>query len=296
MTARDAANRFSRLRGKLTSWSELRSRFSAETTAPTREERLHQAIALSQFLEALFAAADAFPVETRESTIDAIENDYVLSIQLRHDPERDALSKALGLQPPAVRFDEVLRDDRRADEWVLTEGRYVGERHPTDTTWRFISKKSFQGGRDIYTFKGPTPPTALPSPTLIPGDFVGRDSQFRRRLKALRALSDHAELLKMLVDPRLRILDSHEQVDRDDAFHELDESKQKALVSLVETLPLFLIQGPPGVGKTRLVRDLVKKIFREDATSRLLLTAQSNPAIDHLLEELYNSITNQSVI
>lgn len=298
MTAQEATSRFSRLRGKLTSWEALRSRFEAETATPTREERLHQALALTQFLEALFAAADAYPVEMLGPTGEVLEDGSLLSIKVRNDPERDTLSKALGISPPALRFDETLRDDRRSDEWVLTEARHVGERQATDTTWRFIGKRDVKGGPAAYSFSGPTPPTALSNPVLIPGDFVGRDIQFRRRLKALRALADHAELLKMLVDPRLRILDSHDKVEKDEAFEELDESKQQALASIVNTLPLFLVQGPPGVGKTRLVRDIVRDTFREDATARLLLTAQSNAAVDHLLEELHGAIdtTNSDVL
>ena len=62
--------------------------------------------------------------------------------------------------------------------------------------------------------------------------------------------------------------------------------KQEALRQLTETIPLYLVQGPPGAGKTRLVRDLVRRRFRDEPTTRLLLTAQSNSAVDHLLDEL----------
>jgi len=186
----------------------------------------------------------------------------------------------------------VLRDDRRADEWILTEDRHVGERQVTDTAWRFVGKSDGRSGPPVYRFTGPNPPPLLYFPVFIPGDFGGRDIQFRRRLKALRALADHAELLKMLVDPRLRILDTHDKVPKDEDFEDLDESKQQALLAIISTLPLFLVQGPPGVGKTRLVRDIVKGTFRDDATARLLLTAQSNAAVDHLLEELHGALSS----
>lgn len=291
MTARDAATRFGRLRGKLTSWDELRNRFSDKAEKPTREERLHQAIALTQFLEALFAAADAYPVEVVEQTDLVQDGSYEVSLRLRSDPERDALSAALQMQGPALRIDEVLRDDRRTDEWILTEARQVGERQITDTSWRFARKDEAGSQPATYIFEGASPPPPLNHPVLIPGDFVGRDIQFRRRLKALQALAEHAELLGMLVDPRRRILDSHDEIQKDEAFSQLDESKQQALGSVVTTLPLFLIQGPPGVGKTRLVRDLVRDTFRTDATARLLLSAQSNAAVDHLLDELHGALS-----
>lgn len=47
---------------------------------------------------------------------------------------------------------------------------------------------------------------------------------FRRRLKALRALREHTELLAMMTDPRRRILDSEEVAVEDDDFSALDEA------------------------------------------------------------------------
>ena len=290
LTARDAADRFGRLRGKLTSWQTYRKQFETQIATPSREARVHQAIAITQYLEALFAAADAYPVEVQGETGDLPDGMYMLKVKTRADPERDALSKALNIQAPAIRLSEVLRDERRSDEWILTEARTVGERQPSDTAWRFLGRTENDDGSATFGFSGQVPPSALRGPVLIPGDFLGRDIQFRRRLKALRALADHSELLKMLVDPRRRILDSHDKVEKDDRFSDLDESKQEALTKIVSTLPLFLVQGPPGVGKTRLVRDLVTNSFKEDAGSRLLLTAQSNAAVDHLMEELHESL------
>ena len=90
----------------------------------------------------------------------------------------------------------------------------------------------------------------------------------------------------MLVDPRQRILDSHESVGEFDFVDELDSSKREAFADVIKTVPLYLLQGPPGVGKTRMVRSLVKWVFEQENAARILLTAQSNAAVDHLLETL----------
>ncbi|MBN8532174.1 MAG: ATP phosphoribosyltransferase regulatory subunit, partial [Alphaproteobacteria bacterium] len=63
-----------------------------------------------------------------------------------------------------------------------------------------------------------------------------------------------------------------------------------ALGAIISTIPLFLVQGPPGVGKTRLVRDLVLDTLADNSSARLLLTAQSNAAVNHLMDELAKAL------
>lgn len=289
ITVQQAADRYSRLRGKTAGWEQLRTKLEAEQAPVSREVRFHQALALTQFIETLFAVADMFPVELKRQETDSADDMNIISVTVRQDIERSELSDALGLAPPARRLDDMLHDDNRTDEWVLTEGAYLGERHLSETTWRFTRKTQKLGQPPLYLFSGPNPPRPLTTPVLIPGDFVGRDVQFRRRIKALRALADHSELQRMLVDQRRRILDSHDTPLDEQALVDLDDSKRRALEAVISTLPLFLVQGPPGVGKTRLVRDLVTQTFKNDETSRILLTAQSNPAVDHLLDELHEA-------
>ena len=283
---KDARKRFARSRGKVRSWDTVRREFQLVAMPPGKDQRFHRALALTQLLEALFAAADTFPVEIVEKEDEEKAGMILLRLRVREDAERDALAGSLEMAAPAIRFHELLLDDQRGDDWVLTGARQVGAREHTDTSWRFDGIEGESGGSPVYRFIGSDP--ALPSerPVMVAGDSLGRDVQFQRRLKALRSLADHAELLWMLVDPRRRILDSHESLSDESVLSQLDKSKRSAIAAAVETLPLYLIQGPPGVGKTRLVRELVNYTLDNDRTSRLLLTAQSNAAVDHLVETL----------
>jgi len=90
----------------------------------------------------------------------------------------------------------------------------------------------------------------------------------------------------MLADPRGGLAPSHETVTEDTSLQRLDEAKQKAFRELTDVLPAYLVQGPPGVGKTYLVREVVRRRFNEEATARLLLTAQSHHTVDHLMREI----------
>jgi len=291
---KDASNKYARMRGKLSSWDEVRRQFEQEAAGTSPEEQVYLAFELLQLLEAIYAAADVYAVEivNPPSDLPAVpdEGGQWLCVCLRKDPEREALSTALGLKAPAVRFGKTIDSENVGSEtWLLGEARQVGERDQMTTEWQFQRVIREKGGRELYLFAG-VDSGAYPQEPVMFIESVGQDVQLRRRSKALSALKEHQELLRMIIDPRRRIVDSHDKLAEDDAFLRLDEPKREALRQLTSTLPLFLVQGPPGVGKTRLVRDLVQRRFADEPGSRLLLTAQSNAAIDHLMDELEDSL------
>lgn len=288
LTSGAATESYPRLRGKLASWEDLRGKFEAESPQMTAEAKFRRSLSLSQMLEMAFAVADMFPVQilgTEEKHDD--EGGHFLKVKLRADPEREKLSRGLGLRSHAERLEQMLTTDDVREEsiWSLTDIRQMGERGLSDTEWRFQEVREGKG-EPIYIFSGPGPVPLLDDAFLVPSGSVGQNVQFRRRLKALRSLGEHVELLRMLVDPRRRLFDSHDTVAEDEAFADLDTPKQEALREAVATMPIYMVQGPPGVGKTHLVRELVQRRFGEEPTTRLLLTAQSNAAIDHLMNEL----------
>jgi hypothetical protein len=282
----DAYNRYSRMRGKITSWNSLISELESDTSVADQEAIVLKALSLLLTIETLQAAANVFPVEIIR-TGDQISGECILKVRVRADSDRDDLAQALGLKPAGERLTTTLTDERlKPDGWVLSESGTLGERSSSDTEWTFGEIEESTAAPRAYAFTGENPAPFLRQAFLIPPGAAGEGSQFRRRLRALGALREHRELLRMISDPTRRVLESHETYGEDVAFHKLDASKQQALRDIVSTLPLFLVQGPPGVGKTRLVRDLVRRRFSEEPTSRLLLTAQSNAAVDHLLDEL----------
>ncbi|WP_161492377.1 AAA domain-containing protein [Brucella pituitosa] len=284
----DAAQSFPRRRGKVQHWDEYLGRTAAQTANKSDMARMHQAFALLLILEMAYAAADIFPVEVvSKGSGDSIDQ-KVMHVVSRNDRDRADLSVHLGSEAPAVRLRKLLSSETPRDEggWIFSEPGTLGDRSPTTTAWRFLD---FEELNDVecMKFEGQSLPQTRSFGFLVPSDMSGRIAQFKRRLKALTALKDHGELLRMFVDPRLKIEDSQDPLDEtDDAFKKLDQSKQNALREILSTIPLFLLQGPPGVGKTYLVGDLVTRRMQEDPTARVLLSAQSNSAIDHLMKEV----------
>ena len=291
MTRNEAPARFARSRGRVRSWEEIRTKLEEAEAPATEEELVHKSLTLTLIVELLFAVAEAYPVIAAapppRAEADADEDEAVLYLTPRPDPDREALSEALDLRSPAYRLITALTDDAgRREGWTLTTGGSLGERSARDSDWKFDRVISQHGRPPLYRFTGASRPDFSDELYLVPEDAVGRDVQLRRRLKALGALRSHAELLKVLTRPAAELAQSHDAPLPDTALAGLDDSKRSALARIIAILPLFLVQGPPGVGKTRLVRQLVRGRFASDPSIRLLMSAQSNAALDHLLSEV----------
>lgn len=282
MSMARAFKEFPRNRGKSSSWELLLNQELETSNNAARHEIAHKALTLIQIIDSLHAATNVFPVSIEHGT--SSEN---ILVSIRKDATREGLSNLLKLKSPVERFKEALiGDGLKPDAWILTESSSLGDKNPTDTEWQFVQPVKSNNGRIKFLFSGTAHPLVAEELFLVPTDLSGSDKQFKRILKALKSLKDHSELLKMLVDPRGRVKDSQERVEEDDLFGDLDIPKQEAIKAITSTMPIYLVQGPPGVGKTRLVGELVRRRFLSDHTSRLLLSAQSNSAVDHLMDEL----------
>lgn len=66
----------------------------------------------------------------------------------------------------------------------------------------------------------------------------------------------------------------------------LSEDTKAVVRKAVSSNELFLIQGPPGTGKTSVIAEIVLQILRQDPDARILLTSQSNVAVDHALTQI----------
>ncbi len=66
----------------------------------------------------------------------------------------------------------------------------------------------------------------------------------------------------------------------------LSDDKKEAVLKAVASNELFLIQGPPGTGKTSVITEIILQILRKEPEARILLTSQSNVAVDHALTQI----------
>nr|WP_274542856.1 serine/threonine-protein kinase [Rhodococcus opacus] len=75
----------------------------------------------------------------------------------------------------------------------------------------------------------------------------------------------------------------------------LDEGKKAAVARALESRDFFLLEGPPGTGKTSFITELVRQELVRKPTARILLVSQTHVAVDNALvrladEELTNLV------
>lgn len=277
--------RFVSLQGRTPRWDQQLGDASSEFDSAD-SLRQYRALLLVQTLEALLIASEIWPVDI----VDSLQNGGKTTLHLRYraDTEREKLSSALGLDSLATRMHEILLADqsRYEEDWKLTEDGVLGERDHERADWKFEDVIEEGGAKYLYVFEGTEPPPTQGALFLRKSSYQGTDRLMHRRVRALMALREHSELIDTIRDPGEIAKKTHETPLEDAAFFELDDSKQGTLKEIWATTPLYLLQGPPGVGKTRLVRELVRRRLNEDPSARILLSAQSHDAVVHLLGEI----------
>jgi hypothetical protein len=284
VSIREAAQGAARLIGTTTRWDNVIGAPPPDPLATALQDNTYGELVLFQVAEMLMEAADIWPVTVVKERQSG--GSVLLDVTIRRDHMLESLSTALDLLPPGPRLRRLMESDQLGveGEWRLTEEPVLGLRGGDRTRWRLVEADlKTRPERYVLESAGPAP---VGNDLYLRAGGDGNDRLLQRKLKALRSLREHGELLEMLASPRLRRRASHDRWNLDALSTVLDTSKMKALLELWAVLPLYLLQGPPGVGKTRLVQELVAARMGQDGAERLLLTAQSHAAVDHLLEKV----------
>ena len=111
-------------------------------------------------------------------------------------------------------------------------------------------------------------------------DLFVNDITFKRMLKAL----DEVENRKCEMENAIEILLGKKEpnvIEVNEKSEVLNPSQNEALSKCINS-EMFLIHGPPGTGKTTTLAEVIKKHIGK----KLLVTADSNVAVDNVLEKL----------
>ena len=80
------------------------------------------------------------------------------------------------------------------------------------------------------------------------------------------------------------------------AADRLDDSQQKAVKRALGTDSLLVVEGPPGTGKTRFIKELVIQTLKRTPEARILLTSQTHVALDNALEQIQSASTSLKLV
>lgn len=117
-----------------------------------------------------------------------------------------------------------------------------------------------------------------------------RSSSLLRQENAMEAFVAgsyiNPELARRIMDPATN--DLNEIKTRIPIQTQLNPSGEHARIlgQALAAEDFFLVQGPPGTGKTTLIVDLIGQVLRENPQARILVTSQSNKAVDTILSRL----------
>ena len=284
------------------SWSTLLDKVHTKGAQPSEKQRnlVDGFIAFHQ-TELAYARTDIYPVKVYDICPDPDERDYqLISFTVADSLSLEKLSSSLDLKAPAKRLKQTLTDEEAGtDDWILTrKDNFQDDDECKDMA--FIECKT-EKSVEIYTFrtKGVVQETNGVF-YISPSSIEGTIKQLKRRAKSIELFNNHTSLLDSLLDPHSMVQNSPEaylygniEQHLENLEFELDESKTEAFKNILHTLPSYLVQGPPGVGKTYLVSALIKHIFSHEREARVLLTAQSHSTVHHLYQEVIKTFSEK---
>jgi hypothetical protein len=253
------------------------------TTEEDPETRiLRNAFLLVQSVEAILRALEILPIEivgTRR------ESGKIIIQLMPRSTERDEIAASIGDRPTADVMEKLFdKDDQGVDvDWRISTSGGLGGTGSGDVPARFETAIKGDAGERIYEFSAFDLPRREDSLFLRKKGDHGTESLIKRRLRTSRVIGEQRDLVTMFVDPRRNLKPSSDLLEKDSHFTELDPAKREALEALWSTSPTHLVVGPPGVGKTKLVSEIIRRKLANEPAASILVSSQSHQALDHVL-------------
>lgn len=248
---------------------------------PDARADVRHALVLIQAVEAVGRSLDSIPVEFITSS--RVPRGHRLVLRAKPDNDRDPIAKALGLPDAAEALRRILVEEQREGEegWSLSQSPVLGEARRDDERAIFVGEATHRGMAGYeFEVEGEVP---LHRPHFLRSrQDTGSQQVIARRLRAIRMLVEQPGLAGFLDDPWAARRSVQANLVEDAAFAGLDKAKQEALRRFETTAPAHLVVGPPGVGKTKLATEVVRRRLATEGTARVLLTSQGHDALDNL--------------
>jgi DNA polymerase alpha-associated DNA helicase A len=215
----------------------------------------------------------------------------------RKESDRDERRVRMGMRTAEDAIRRDLRDDDGRPLWTLTLSDKLGGERDRPPELRYLGSGSYRG-RQAFAFTSNQAIVPREHYYLRPKRESGTERAIRRRLQNIVAARSNVELLRALDDPAQVALD---EALRDiavpgDAPADLDETKKRAWQSIATGKSINVVVGPPGVGKTFLISQLVKSILSTTSDARVLISAQNHETLVQMEEELRKTLSDGASI
>lgn len=264
------------------SWESIFRRFKSNTNRllPLDASDFLGGMVLNYALEVANHQANLFPVNIFFENKEA--DPCTIRLSLASQAEQIQVETALRLGAAKTRLDRFLFTDK-IEKWVLIlpEGQEIQLVHHKDKDDEisdgYIFETTEPAWYESFDKKHAILTTSASKMT---------EKSLKRKSKALEQLSNNANLIKSLIDPTKNTqsyqYDHRPVLD----FEEMDDPKQKVFREILQNHPNYVVQGPPGVGKTFLITTILQQIFKDEPYSKIVLSAQSHSTINVLFREL----------
>ncbi|KDU96376.1 hypothetical protein GLUCORHAEAF1_02615 [Komagataeibacter rhaeticus AF1] len=268
---------------------------SNQVGRPDPRTDVRRALLFIQTAEAVIKALDALPVEVVQTT-KRDGGGFVLDLRPRDGSDRDKMAGALRLSNTVDTLYRRFEEERQEKDegWFLGPSSALGGDRRADVQATYAGPGEWRGLK-TYRFEVDDEPESPRGLFLRPSQDTGVEGVIARRIRNAAALMDLPGLADVLSDIWLTRRTVRAQPDRDAAYEKLDEAKRNALDSVWATSPAYLVVGPPGVGKTHLATEVVRRYFDDEPSSRVLLTAQGHDALDNLQEAVRKAFQKADV-
>ncbi|ACM39282.1 helicase ATP-binding protein (plasmid) [Allorhizobium ampelinum S4] len=272
-------------------WTELCGQ--GVKAVATNDSPIWYALILLEAFSLLREQFRFYPIEV----LTGVKNDRgVVWVVPVADPDLDDRRANAGFKPAAESMARELSNDDGRANWTFSRSDTLGSDRERAPQLNFEGTEVV-GGKKAYAFT--TGDALVPDYCYLrPRRDSGFERAVRRRLQNIVAARSNVELLRALDDPA--------QVLMDDALREIatpgpvpagmDQSKAAAWDAIREGQPINIVVGPPGVGKTYLISNLVKSILSLAPDARILIAAQNHDTLVHMEEELEKELRGRSHI
>lgn len=219
-------------------------------------------------------AAEERPIQVWRQTLAALRSlEEVREAPLRYFAAKDT--------PQGIRFEI---DGETLSEDILGEVRVIRTMEGSD----LYGEVTAVDDRALTLMPSRGDFEALPDTGELRIDTFATRQALRRQDQAVDALqydrSLRGDLRGLLIDPgtarRPKPLENL-------AWNsEIDIAKQRAVAAALGAEDVLLVEGPPGTGKTTFITELILQHLAASPGSRILVSSQTNAALDNVLERL----------